>query len=188
MPGLAVVRPADANETAQAWRLAVDADGPVALVLSRQDVPVLEAAAELAPVGVPRGGYVLVNEEGGSPDVVLVATGSEVHVCVAAAALLAERQLRARVVSLPCWEWFANQSTDYRDAVLPPDVPTLSVEAAASFGWDRYADAHVAIDTFGASAPGDVVLGKFGFSPDHVAEQASRLAHTMTGVGPTARR
>ncbi|HUZ10454.1 MAG TPA: transketolase [Acidimicrobiales bacterium] len=175
MPGLLVVRPGDANETAQAWRAAVDGDVPVALVLSRQDLPVLEAAAERGAEGVPRGGYVLVDEEGGPPDVVLVGTGSEVHVCVAAAALLAERQVTARVVSLPCWEWFEEQDRAYRDSVLPPGVPRLSVEAASSFGWDRYTDAHVAIDTFGASAPGQVALDNFGFSPDHVAEQAALL-------------
>ena len=181
MPGLPVVRPADANETVQAWRVAVDGDGPVALVLSRQDLPVLEATAGRGAQGVPRGGYVLVDEEDGLPDVVLVATGSEVHVCVEAAALLAGRRVAARVVSLPCWEWFEEQDRAYRDSVLPPGIPRLSVEAAASFGWDRYADAHVAIDTFGTSAPGQVALDAFGFSPDHVAEQAALLAGTSRG-------
>jgi len=170
MPGLEVVRPADANECAQAWRLAVDGVAPTALVLSRQSIPVLAETAERAAVGVPRGGYVLSEPAGGPPEVVLVSTGSEVHVCVAAAAELAGSGTRARVVSLPCWEWFEDQDPAYRARVLAEGVPRLSVEAAASFGWDRYADASVSIDTFGASAPGDVALAKFGFTPEHVAD------------------
>jgi transketolase len=179
MPGIQIVRPADANETAQAWRLAVNAEEPAALVLSRQDVPILAETAARGPDGVHRGGYVLVDEPGGAgagaPDVVLVATGSEVHVCVDAAPRLAERGVRARVVSLPCWEWFESQDEGYRRSVLPPEVPTLSVEAAASFGWDRYADAFVAIDRFGASAPGSRVLAELGFTPEHVVERALEL-------------
>jgi transketolase len=183
MPGLVVVRPADANETVQAWRRAVEADQPVGLVLSRQDLPVLEATGRLAAEGVGRGGYVLVPEEGdGTPDVVLVATGSEVHVCVEARAALARRALRARVVSLPCWEWFEEQDRDYHDAVLPAGVPRLAVEAASSFGWDRYADDSVAIDTFGASAPGSVALAKFGFTADNVAERAVALVENERGA------
>lgn len=179
MPGLLVVRPADANETAQAWRLAVDGDQPAALVLSRQSLPVLAQTAERAAEGVPRGGYVLVDEDrDGSKapaDVVLVSTGSEVHVCVDAADLLAERGVRARVVSLPCWEWFEDQDEGYRRTVLPAGVPRLAVEAAASFGWDRYADATVSIDRFGASAPGAQALAEFGFNPEHVAAEAQAL-------------
>jgi transketolase len=175
MPGLQVVRPADANECAQAWRLAVDGVEPTALVLTRQAIPVLAETAERAAEGVGRGGYVLSDPVGGPPEVVLVSTGSEVHVCVAAAAVLAGSGTRARVVSLPCWEWFEDQEPAYRAQVLAEGVPRLSVEAAASFGWDRYADASVSIDTFGASAPGDVVLAKFGFTPEHVAECARAL-------------
>ncbi len=175
VPELQVVRPADANECAQAWRMAVEAGRPTGLVLSRQNVPVLEATAERAGAGVPRGGYVLVDEVGGPPDVVLVATGSEVHLCVEAARLLAGRQVRARVVSLPCWEWFGAQDQAYRQSVLPPGVPRLGVEAGVSFGWERYADATISIDTFGASAPGPVVLAELGFTPDRVAEAAASL-------------
>ncbi len=175
MPGLQVVRPADANECAQAWRRAVDADRPTALVLSRQGLPVLSEILDKGPEGVARGGYVVVEPEGGAPQVVLVGTGGEVHVCVEAAAMLAGRGVRARVVSLPCWEWFEAEDEAYRRQVLPPDVPTLSVEAGASFGWDRYADASVAIDSFGASAPGPVCLEEFGFDPRHVAERATAL-------------
>jgi transketolase len=175
MPGLSVVRPADANECAQAWRLAVDAEGPVALVLSRQGIPVLAETAARGPEGVARGGYVLRHEEGAAADLVLVGTGSEVHVCLAAADRLAAAGTRARVVSLPCWEWFAAQDEAYRDQVLPPGVPTLAVEAGSSFGWERYADDSVSIDTFGASAPGEVALARFGFTPENVAERARDL-------------
>src|SRR5271166_292095 len=175
MPGLQVVRPADANECAHAWRLAVDGEEPTAIVLTRQGIPVLAETAERAAEGVARGGYVLSDPEGGAAQVVLVSTGSEVHVCVGAASLLAGSGIRARVVSLPCWEWFEAQDPGYRTEVLPVGVPRLGVEAAASFGWDRYADASVSIDTFGASAPGDVALAKFGFTPEHVADCARAL-------------
>ena len=175
MPGLAVVRPADANECAQAWRLAVDGDGPVALVLTRQGVPVLAETAAGAAAGVARGGYVLRRESGGPADIVLVSTGSEVHVCLAAADQLTAQGTRVRVVSLPCWEWFALQDDAYRQEVLPRSLPTLAVEAASSFGWERYADDSVSIDTFGASAPGPVALARFGFTPENVAERARDL-------------
>jgi transketolase len=177
MPGLSVIRPADANECAQAWRLAVDGDGPTALILTRQDVPVLDATAERAPEGVARGGYVLCDPDGPAR-VVLAATGSEVSLCVAAAALLADRGVAARVVSLPSWDLFEAQDPAYRRSVLPEGVPTLSVEAAASFGWSRYAQDSVAIDTFGASAPGGVAMAEFGFTPENVAERALALLAT----------
>ncbi len=178
MPGLQVVRPADANECAQAWRLAVESDEPVALILSRQGIPVLAETAERAAQHFARGGYVLAEAEGGLPGVILVGTGSEVHVCLAARQLLAERGLPARVVSLPCWEWFEAQDEGYRREVLPLGVPRLSVEAGAAFGWERYVDDSVSIDSFGASAPGPIALEHFGFSPEHVAERAAVLAGT----------
>jgi len=175
MPGLRIIRPADANETAQAWRIAVDADGPTGLILSRQELPVLADTADLAPAGVPRGGYVLQDPSDGDPQVVLIGTGSEVSLCLDAARLLTEAGTRVRVVSLPSWELFAEQGTDYRDDVLPPDVPTLSVEAATTFGWERYADDSIGLDHFGASAPGDVVMREFGFDPVNVAARATAL-------------
>ncbi|HEY5110133.1 MAG TPA: transketolase [Acidimicrobiales bacterium] len=175
MPGLRVIRPADANETAQAWRIAVDAEGPTALILSRQDLPILVETASLAAGGVAKGGYVLSDPADGPAQVVLIGTGSEVSLCLDAARLLAEAGTRARVVSLPSWELFAEQGDTYRHEVLPPDVPTLSVEAASTFGWERYADASVGIDHFGASAPGEVVLREFGFDPVHVAARATAL-------------
>ncbi|HLI72376.1 MAG TPA: transketolase [Acidimicrobiales bacterium] len=180
MPNLRLIRPADANETAHAWRIAVDCDGPTGLVLSRQDVPVLEGTADAAD-GVARGGYVLV-DCAGPPELVLVGTGSEVGVCVAAARLLAspepgidDEPVAVRVVSLPSWDLFAAQGPDYRARVIPPATPCLAVEAAASLGWERYADDVVAIDHFGASAPGRVVLTEFGYTPDNVAARARAL-------------
>ena len=175
MPGLRVVRPADANETVHAWRVAVDSEGPTALILSRQDLPVLAATAELAAEGVAKGGYVLSDPADGPAQIVLVGTGSEVSLCLDAARLLAEAGTRARVVSLPSWDLFAAQGAAYRHEILPPGVPVLSVEAATTFGWERYADASVGIDHFGASAPGPVVLREFGFDPVHVAARATDL-------------
>jgi len=179
MPGLRVIRPADANETAHAWRIAVDSGGPTALLLSRQGVPTLEGTADAAD-GVARGGYVLVEEQGATPEVVLVGTGSEVHLCVEAAGVLAggPGATRTRVVSLPSWELFAEQDEAYRTTVLPPGVPTLAVEAASSFGWDRYADDSVSIDHFGASAPGGEVLARFGYTTDNVVARARALLAT----------
>jgi transketolase len=176
MPQMTVVRPADANETAQAWLLAVEADGPIGLALTRQSVPVLDATAERAAAGVAKGGYVLVDESGPGPaQLVLIGTGSEVQHCVGAAKELEGSGVSVRVVSLPCWEWFEQQGEEYVAAILPPGVPTLSVEAGATFGWSRYADASVGLDRFGASAPGEVNMEKFGFTVDHVVERARAL-------------
>jgi transketolase len=177
MPGLRVVRPADANETATAWVDALAHQGPTALVLSRQDLPVLEGTA--GNPGVSQGAYVL-DERGPDrdelPDLVLVGTGSEVSVCLAAADLLAaEDDLRVRVVSMPCWEDFDVQNEAYQAQVLPGAVPTLAVEAAVSFGWDRWADDTVGIDRFGASAPGSLVLAELGMTADNVASRARAL-------------
>jgi transketolase len=174
MPGLDLVRPADANETAEAWRAAVDAERPVGLVLTRQNIPVLAGTAERAPEGVRRGGYVLVDSDG-APEIVLLGTGSEVQHCAGAADTLRGDGVRARVVSLPCWEWFEAQSEEYRASVLPPGVPVLSVEAGSVFGWDRYADDSIGIDRFGASAPGEVNMAEFGFTAVHVVERARAL-------------
>ncbi len=176
MPGLRVIRPADANETSAAWRLAIDHDGPTALVLSRQGLPVLHGTDR--PDAVARGAYVLHEtggEDGGEPDLVLLATGSEVALCLEAAALLAVDGRRTRVVSFPCWELFDDQSAEYQEATIPSAVPTLAVEAGASFGWDRWADDTVAIDRFGASAPAKVVFTHLGFTPDNVAARAREL-------------
>jgi len=178
IPGLRVIRPADANETAAAWRVAVGGEVPVALVLSRQDVPVVTTPEQAQ--GVLRGGYVLAETEGVNADpdeldVVLVGTGSEVAVCVEAAKLLEADGLNVRVVSLPSWDLFELLDADEQQEVLPSEVPTLAVEAASPFGWGRFADDVVGIDRFGASAPGPTVLAKLGFTPENVAERAREL-------------
>jgi transketolase len=182
MPGLTLVRPADANETAQAWRLAVEANGPVGLALTRQDIPVLAETADLAAAGVERGGYVLAAAPGEAPpQIVLLGTGSEVHLCLGAAKELANSGSAASVVSMPCWEWFEEQDEAYRAEVLPPGVPVLSVEAGSTFGWSRYADDAIGLDHFGASAPGAVVMEKMGFTVAHVVERARGLLAAQTG-------
>jgi transketolase len=175
MPGLRVIRSADANEVAAAWRVHIDGSGPSALLFTRQKVVTLDATAQRAGAGLPRGAYTLVDEASAPLDLVLIGTGSEVAVAVEAQATLAARGLSVRVVSMPSWELLAEQSDEYRASVLPPDRPTLAVEAGVSFGWDRYADDVVSIDRFGASAPGDVVLRELGITPEHVVERALAL-------------
>ncbi len=175
MPNLKVVRPADANEVVHAWRLHVEGDGPTAIVTTRQGVPILEGTPDRAADGVFQGAYTLVDESGADPDVVLIGTGSEVQVCVEARESLEADGLSVRVVSMPCWEQFEAQSQDVRDAVLPPGVPTLAVEAGASLGWERWADASVSIDRFGASAPGDEVLRNLGIHATHAVERVREL-------------
>ncbi len=181
MPGLRLIRPADANESAHALRVAVERDGPTALCLSRQAVPVLPGTAQLAREGVERGAYVLVHGDD-DPDVVLIGTGSEVSVCVEAAEVLAGDGISARVVSMPSWDLFDEQDDDYQDRVLGPGSPILSVEAASSFGWARWADDSVAIDHFGECGPGAAVLADLGFSAGDVAERARALLDELDGI------
>ena len=167
IPNLLLLRPADANETVAAWRIALERDdGPTALILTRQKLPVLKPGG-----AVEKGAYVM---EDGS-HVVLIGTGSEVSVCLEARKLLREQGVMARVVSMPSWKLFREQSKEYRDQVLPPGIPRLAVEAATTFGWREWADDAVGIDHFGASAPGEVLFEKFGFTPENVAERARKL-------------
>ncbi|MCP3855113.1 MAG: transketolase [Actinomycetia bacterium] len=168
IPGLGVIRPADANETAQAWQLAVDGEGPTALILTRQDVPVLGGTGAAGQVA--KGGYLLVDATDYA--VTLVGTGSEVSVCVTAAQLLAADGVAARVVSLPSWDRFAAQSADYQASVIDRSKPTVGCEAGVTLGWERYADVTVGIDRFGASAPGGTVMVEFGITPENVAATA----------------
>jgi transketolase len=180
MPNLAVVRPADPNETAEAWRWAMThRDGPVAIVLTRQKVPVLDAATLAPASGLTCGAYVLGDASDGPPQAIIIATGSEVHLALAARALLAKDGIHVRVVSMPCWEIFAAQSPEYRESVLPRSVKVrVSVEAGVTFGWSRWiGDAGVAIgiDRFGASAPGEVNVEKFGITAGHVANAVRSL-------------
>lgn len=178
IPHLTVFRPADANETISAWRLAVAHPGPTALVLTRQKIPVLDPAQFPIGEGVPRGGYVLSESAGGPPQVVLIATGSEVAVALDAQKSLAGRGVRARVVSLPCWSLFDAQPEPYRRSVLPAGVPKVSIEAGATLGWSRYVGiegASIGVDRFGASAPGPIVLRELGITSDHMVEVAQGL-------------
>jgi transketolase len=172
MPGMRVIRPADANEVAHALRIAVDSNGPTLLILSRQDLPVLEGTAE-AYADVAKGAYVL--REAADAAITLVGTGSEVALCLAAAEALAAEGIAVRVVSMPSWELFAAQPDGYRNEVLDDQRPILAVEAGASFGWERWADDAVSIDRFGASGPGDEVLAMLGFTPENVAKRAKAL-------------
>ena len=188
MPNLNVVRPADANETAAAWRMALErTTGPTALVLSRQKLPILPPSSVFRDDGVYRGAYVLEDAGDGRPDVLLIASGSEVSVALAARKLLAEEGVPARVVSMPCWERFEEQEAVYREAVLPPSVPArVSVEAGSTFGWRRYVGdrgASVGIDRFGASAPAERIFRELGITPEAVRDRAkSVLAAIRKGV------
>jgi len=180
IPRLVVIRPCDANETAVAWRVAIESrHHPVALALTRQNVPTLDRRQFAGAEGLRRGAYVLSDAPEGKADLVLIATGSEVSLNVAAQQKLLQRNIRARVVSMPSWELFDLQSKEYRESVLPPSIrPRLAVEAGLPQGWHRYAGDGgdiIAVERFGASAPGNVVMEKFGFTVDHVVERAAAL-------------
>jgi len=186
MPNLHVVRPADANETAAAWRMALERTaGPTAIVLTRQKVPVLPPEKVFRGGDVYRGAYVLEDAEDGEPDVLLLASGSEVSVALAARKLLGGEGVRARVVSMPCWERFEEQPEGYRDAVLPPKVAArVSVEAGATFGWERYVGrrgASIGIDRFGASAPADRIFRELGITPEAVRDRAKSVLGKAQG-------
>ncbi len=180
IPHLVVIRPGDANETVVAWQVALTMkDRPVALVLSRQHLPVLDRQSLAPAQGVRRGGYILAEAEGGAPELILIATGSELSLAVAAREALLAAKVRARVVSLPSWELFDEQSAAYRDTVLPPGVvPRLAVEAGVPQGWHRYVGCNgdvIGVERFGASAPGEVVLREFGFTVENVCQRALAL-------------
>ena len=171
IPGLVVLRPADAHETAEAWRVMIeDLEGPAALILSRQDLPVLDRTKYGAADGTGKGAYVLLDAD--DPEAIIIGTGSEVWVALEAAEQL---DVAVRVVSMPSWELFEQQDEDYRTSVLPIDLPTVSVEAGVRMGWERYADAIVSVDRFGASAPAERILEEFGITPANVAEHVREL-------------
>jgi transketolase len=187
IPNLTVIRPADANEVAEAWRVAIALrDAPVTLVFTRQAVPTLDRSRYAAASGLQRGAYVLDGNADAEPDLILIASGSEVHLIVDAAERLRETGLRVRCVSMPSWELFDAQPRDYRDSVLPPAVRArLAVEAAATFGWERYVGeggAVLGIDRFGASAPGDVNLRELGFTVDAVCRHAQAVLSSATAA------
>ena len=180
IPGLDVIRPADANEVTEAWRAAMDRHHmPVALVLTRQDVPIIDRSRYASADGLRRGGYVLADPEDGDPEVILIATGSEVALALEAHEKLVSDGVRSRVVSLPCWELFERQEQSYQDEVLPPAIQArVSVEEASTLGWDRFVGpegAKIGMHTFGSSAPLKDVQSKFGFTPDKVAETAKEV-------------
>jgi transketolase len=173
IPNLVVLRPADANETVFAWRFALNRkQGPTALILTRQKLPVIDQTRFAAPDGLLRGGYVLAEAPQGTPDILILATGSEVHVALAAYEELVKQGVAVRVVSMPSWEVFEAQDGSYRNEVLPATVSTrLAIEAGVSMGWERYVGPGgkiLGIEHFGASAPGAVVLEKFGFTAEAV--------------------
>jgi transketolase len=184
IPNLTVIRPADPNETSMAWRSTFDTDGPVAMLLTRQNVPTLDPDAT---EGALRGAYVLADSEGGAPEVILIGTGSEVFVALEAREHLAAQGVDARVVSMPSWEIFDAQDQDYKDSVLPPAVETrVSVEAGITSGWERYIGfkgASVGINRFGASAPGEKVLQELGITPENVANATLELLGSSERVG-----
>ena len=186
IPNLTVLRPADANETAAAWKIALERrNGPTLLALTRQGVPVI-GEQERVREGVPRGAYVLDDAPGGAPDIILIATGSEVSLAREAAGALAGQGIAARVVSMPSWELFAGQPQSYRDEVLPPDVSArLAIEAGTTLGWERYVGACgevVGIDRFGASAPGKIMMERYGFTAEAITERAAALVERIRGT------
>ena len=179
VPNLVTIRPADATETAEAWRIAVSrTDGPTALVLTRQNLPILNRKLLPPASEVSRGGYILW-QASEKPDVIIIGTGSEVHVALQAAESLQKQSVSARVVSLPSWELFDAQPQQYRDVVLPPDNrKRISIEAAAAIGWEHYVGIDglaIGLHRFGASAPGQVVMNKLGFTSEHVVDEALRM-------------
>src|SRR5258708_6561546 len=189
MPGLLVFRPADANEVVETWRVvAALRREPAALVLSRQALPTFDRSRLGAASGVAKGAYVLAEAATGILDVILLATGSEVALALAARDELSAGGIGARVVSMPCWELFDRQPKEYRDQVIPPEVTArVAIEQASTFGWDRYvgdSGAVVGMHTFGASAPLKQLLTKFGFTPERVAQVARERVAAGRGNDP----
>jgi transketolase len=199
IPGLNVMRPADANETAEAWAAAIEHNGPSLFALTRQHVPHLDRSK--AKGGVARGAYIISEADGGAPDVILIGTGSEVSLCMKAQEKLRGYNVKARVVSMPSWFLFENEEGEYRESVLPRDLKKrVTVEAASTYGWDRWAGDEgvmIGVDHFGASAPRDEIMKHFGFTAEHVTSAALRLlgrneeadkeyGGETTNVAPTA--
>ncbi|MHB8550806.1 MAG: transketolase-like TK C-terminal-containing protein, partial [Acidiferrobacterales bacterium] len=180
IPRLVVIRPGDANETAVAWRVALTTrERPVALVLTRQSVPTLDRAQFSAADGLQYGAYILADAPDGKPDLILIGSGSEMKLIVEARQELLKKKVQARIVSMPSWELFEAQPQAYRDIVLPPAVGArLAVEAGVSQGWHRYVGSNgdvLAVDRFGASAPGEVVMREYGFTVENVCQRAISL-------------
>jgi transketolase len=184
IPNLTVIRPGDANETAVAWRVALETRArPVVLMLSRQDLPTLDRRRYAPADDLRRGAYVLSDAADGKPELILIASGSEVGLIVAAAERLRGERVAVRLVSMPSWELFEAQSQAYRDAVLPPSITArLAIEAGVTQGWHRYVGDRgdvLGVDRFGASAPGPVMLREYGFGVENVCQRALALVKKM---------
>jgi transketolase len=178
IPGLTVIRPADANETAVAWRVAIERDGPVVLVLTRQKLPILDPEQYPIRDGTPKGAYILSKAKSKRPDIILIATGSEVHLALASQKELRKKNIEACLVSMPSWELFDEQPLQYRQNILPLDTPKLAIEAGVTLGWRTYVGEQgdvIGLDRFGMSAPGRIVYEKLGFNVKNVVERATRL-------------
>ncbi|MED5047086.1 transketolase [Bacillus siamensis] len=180
LPNLSVIRPADGNETAAAWKLAVQSqDHPTALVLTRQNLPTIDQQAEEAYAGVEKGAYTVSKAKTDSPDALLLATGSEVGLAIEAQAKLADENIHVSVVSMPSWDRFEKQSAEYKNSVLPPNVTKrLAIEMGSSFGWGKFTGLEgdvLAIDRFGASAPGETIMKEYGFTAENVADRVKKL-------------
>jgi transketolase len=190
IPGLVTLRPADANEVVEAWRVAMTLrHEPACLVLTRQPLPTLDRTRYAPAAGLSRGAYVLADAPDGKPSVLLMATGSEVSLCVEAYERLRQQGIAARVISMPSWELFERQDRSYRDSVLPPDITArVSVEMGSVIGWDRYVGtrgARIGMNTFGASAPLKDLLTKFGFTPEAVLATAMDQIGKSKGTPPS---
>jgi len=186
IPNLIVLRPADANETAEAWKIAIQhKNGPVAITLARQKVPVIDRDKFSQAVGLRRGAYILANSAFGKPEIILIATGSEVHLALEAHEKMQAEGIRSRVVSIPSWELFEEQPEEYRNEVLPPDIkPRISIEAGSTHGWHKYVGlegATIGIDHFGDSAAGEVLFRKFGFTSENILNRAKTLLAKKKG-------
>jgi transketolase len=180
IPGLVLLRPADANEVTEAYRYIVQLHHkPAVLVLSRQPLPTLDRTKYAPASGVARGAYVVADAPGNNPELILIASGSEVSLAVQAHEKLIAEGVRSRVVSMPSWDIFENQTRDYRDTVLPPQVTArVAIEQASTFGWERYVGQTgrvIGMKTFGASAPLKELQRKFGFEPDQIVAAAKQL-------------
>jgi len=186
IPGLTVIRPADANEAVEAWRIAVEnKNGPTAIILTRQNVPVIDRGRFSPAMGLRKGAYILSDSSSGKPEVVLIATGSEVHLALEVHEKLLAEGVRNRVVSMPSWELFEQQPENYRQEVLPPDVTKrVSIEAGVTLGWHRYVGREgeiIGIDHFGASAPGNILLKEFGFTSINILNRVKTLLTRKKG-------
>jgi transketolase len=178
IPGLTIIRPCDANETSISWKLAIEKRRPVVLVFTRQKLPVLDPKKFHISEGVSHGAYILAEAESGSPEIILVATGSEVHLALSSREALQKKGISVRVVSMPSWELFEEQSVEYKLKVLPPELPKLAIEAGVTLGWSKYVGPKgytIGLNRFGASAPGEIVYAELGFNVKNVTKQVVRL-------------